>query len=188
VTLARSGVQVLNVSFGCQTEDGQPPLVLSTAIDRLPSDVLVVAAAGNFGGISTAASVSDTAARGPAWPAALDDVIAVGALDEAGVVASFSPTAPWVDVYAPGVRLASTYLDELFRVRANDSVQTVTPTGFARWSGTSFSAALVSGRVAAGIIPGQVDARSSFAALRETLRGSIELPEPRQVRATAPTQ
>jgi len=188
VTLARSGVQVLNVSFGCQTEDGQPPLVLSTAVDRLPSDVLVVAAAGNFGGISTAASVTDTAARGPAWPAALDDVIAVGALDEAGAVASFSPRAPWVDVYAPGVRLTSTYLDALFRVRANDSVQTVTPTGFARWSGTSFSAAVVSGRVAAGIIPGHVDARSSFAALRDTLQGSIELPEPRQVSATAPTQ
>ena len=170
VTLARSGVQVLNVSFGCRTEDGQPPLVLSAAVDRLPSDVLVVAAAGNFGGTSATSSASDTAARGAAWPAALDDVLAVGALDENGDPAAFSPTAPWVDVYAPGVRVESTYLDGSFRVYASNSDEIKTPTGFARWSGTSFSAALVSGRVAAGIIPGRVDARASFAALRDSLR------------------
>jgi len=188
VALARSGVEVLNVSFGCRTEDGQPPLVLSAAVDRLPSHVLVIAAAGNFGGTSTASSATDTAVRGAAWPAALDDVVAVGALDETGEVASFSPTAPWVDVYAPGVRLVSTYLDDSFRVYGNDSTPTVTPTGFARWSGTSFSAACVSGRVAAGIVPDEVDSRMSFAAVRETMQRTIGLPEPRQISATAPTR
>lgn len=188
VALARSGVQVLNVSFGCRTEDGQPPLVLSAAIDRLPSDVLVIAAAGNFGGTAASSSPTATAERGAAWPAALDDVVAVGALDQRGEVASFSPTAPWVDVYAPGVRLVSTYLDDSFRVTGNDPGQTVTPTGFAEWSGTSFSAACVSGRVAAGITPDEVDARAAFAAVRETLQRTIGLPEPRQISATAPTR
>jgi subtilisin family serine protease len=188
VALASSGVQVLNVSFGCQTEDGQPPLVLSAAVDRLPSDVLVVAAAGNFGGTSKKSKAAEADKRGAAWPAALDDVIAVGALDETGKVASFSPTAPWVDVYAPGVRVESTYLDGSFRVSAKKSKHIETPTGFARWSGTSFSAASVSGRIAAGIIPGQVDARTSFEKLRGSLQRTIELPGPRKVRAPASTR
>lgn len=177
VELARSGVQVLNVSFGCQTEDGQPPLVLAAAVDRLPSDVLVVAAAGNFGDTSGNSNPTTSGLHGAAWPAGLDDVIAVGALDARSEPASFSPEAPWVDVYAPGVRVTSTYLDSSFRVKGNpDSDGPVTPTGFACWSGTSFSAALVSGRVAARIVPGEVDARTAFAAVRETLQRPIELP------------
>ena len=34
VALGRDHVDVLNLSFVCYTEDGQPPLVLATAIDR----------------------------------------------------------------------------------------------------------------------------------------------------------
>jgi membrane-anchored mycosin MYCP len=36
VEIGRAGVDVLNLSLVCYTEDGEPPLVLATALDRLP--------------------------------------------------------------------------------------------------------------------------------------------------------
>jgi membrane-anchored mycosin MYCP len=51
VELGRTGLDVLNLSMGCFTEDGQPPLVLATAIDRLDPEIMVVAAAGNHGNV-----------------------------------------------------------------------------------------------------------------------------------------
>src|SRR5206468_3690773 len=52
VRFGSSGLDVLNLSFVCYTEDGQPPLVLATAVDRLPSELVVVAAAGNHGDVA----------------------------------------------------------------------------------------------------------------------------------------
>lgn len=54
-------------------------------------------------------------------PAALDGVLAVGAVDDEGVPAGFNPrngeddaqVAPWIDVFAPGVEVTSTYLGEV---------------------------------------------------------------------------
>jgi hypothetical protein len=129
--LAASSVDIVNFSFGCATDDGQPPLVLSAAIAALGPQTVVVAAAGNHGASPNGSTPT------PSWPAALDNVIAVGALGSQGP-APFSPEAPWVDAFAPGVGVAST----------------CPPDGeggglFARWSGTSFAAALVTGAIAA---------------------------------------
>ena len=44
-----SGVQVLNLSLGCSTADGQAPMVLERAIAQLTPTMAVVAAAGNHG-------------------------------------------------------------------------------------------------------------------------------------------
>src|SRR5205823_5768473 len=49
VEFGRTGMDILNLSFACYTEDGQPPLALSTAIARLDPNIVVVAAAGNHG-------------------------------------------------------------------------------------------------------------------------------------------
>ncbi|HYI58457.1 MAG TPA: S8/S53 family peptidase [Microlunatus sp.] len=136
--MGQSGVSVLNLSFSCYTGDGQPPLVLARAIDRVDPGVVVVAAAGNH------AAPGELAAL-PAWPAALDDVVAVGALDGDGRTASFSPDRPWVDVATLGVDLRSTFPDIPgfgLGKRSDGS--------WAQWSGTSFSTALVSGAIAAG--------------------------------------
>jgi hypothetical protein len=106
VRLSRSGVDVLNLSFGCLTDDNEPPLVLTTAIDRLDPRTVVVASAGNH------AAVGELG-RKPMWPAALDDVVAVGAIDDSGETPAWSQSpadAPWIDVVAPGVRVTSTYL------------------------------------------------------------------------------
>src|SRR5215467_14135316 len=112
-----TGVDILNLSFGCYTDDGQPPLVLAKAVSLVSPEILLVAAAGNHGDIQEQrqeksnlavmapwlAYVDDTT---PVWPAAFADVTAVGATG-----ADFSPKVPWVDVTAPGVNVESTYLD-----------------------------------------------------------------------------
>ena len=165
VALGRDDVDVLNLSFVCYTEDGQPPLVLATAIDRLDARTVVVAAAGNHGDPATAATPDDC--RKPAWPAALDDVIAVGAAHPGGEAAVFTPAdAAWIDVLAPGVDVVSTYLTGRVDLRH----EAATPAfehfdGFAVWSGTSFSSALVSGAIAARTRPG-VSSREAWAQLR----------------------
>jgi len=155
----REGLDVLNLSLFCHTVDGQAPLVLARAISRLPSETVVVAAAGNHG----ADGGEPADAHRPAWPAALDGVIAVGATDAAGTEAPFSPAGvPWVDVLAPGVDRVSTYLsgDVSF-----DDGSTQEFRGLASWSGTSFAAATVSGAIAAATRPGQVSARQAWESL-----------------------
>ncbi len=126
--------RVLNLSLGCVTDDAEPPLSLTAALDCLPTDTVVIAAAGN----ADPALVASGACPRPDWPAALPNVVAVGALDGDGLRARFSADSPWVDVVAPGVDVLSTAVAPL-----RDQAE------FARWSGTSFAAAAVSGALAA---------------------------------------
>jgi len=125
---ARAGVSVLNISFGAATHDDEPPLVLRRTVQALTaSGVVIVAAAGNHG-----------PKQAKMWPAALKEVVAVGAgarvpgKKDEFEVAKFSPQREWVDLLAPGVGVRSLY-------KAN---------GYATWDGTSFSAAGVSGAIA----------------------------------------
>ncbi|MEV0967756.1 S8 family peptidase [Microtetraspora glauca] len=113
-------VDVLNLSFGGYTVDDEPPLGLAEALRAFPA---VVACAGN------------TSSSRPFWPAALPEVVAVGALD-GDAVAAFSAHGAWVDACAQGVGLTSSFLEHAaFH-------------GYATWSGTSFAAAIVSATVA----------------------------------------
>lgn len=178
VEFGNSGLDVLNLSFVCYTEDGQPPLVLSKAIDRLPPDLVVVAAAGNHGAVTQPSTedgspVGQNPALKAGWPAALDDVVAVGAVTKSDELAAFCPDAPWIDVLARGDALTSTYLT---RARPNLGEDPVPFGGWARWSGTSFSAALVSGAVAASTEPGRSSARSAMGDILTSLRRSHEKP------------
>lgn len=130
-----SGIKVLNLSFGAITNDGEPPLVLQRAIERLVQDnpeLLIVAAAGNRG----------HRAQPPlqVWPAAMQRVIAVGAMG-----ADFTMMRPWVDVTAKGLRVDGFYLNGKVRL---DSGSDMEFDGFAEWSGTSFAAGTVSGALA----------------------------------------
>jgi subtilisin family serine protease len=155
VRFARSGVDVLNLSFGCFTTDNQAPLVLSTALDRLDPRVVVVAAAGNHGDTSNAGR--------PMWPAALEEVVAVATMNNAGISPPWSPdaTLPWIDAAADGVDVASTYLTG--EVELSNGKDTFA--GYAEWSGTSFSAAKVSGAIASRIVPGETGARTALSQL-----------------------
>lgn len=134
-------VDVLNLSFGCVTEDNQPPLVMRQALKRLPSDILVVAAAGNRRNQKPPVT--------HIWPAAADSVVAVGATrpEDSSGDGEFSMRQPWVNCTAPGVRVQSTYLDGV-QVELQDA-DPARFSGLAEWSGTSFAAAYVSGMVAA---------------------------------------
>jgi membrane-anchored mycosin MYCP len=179
VELGRTGIDVLNLSLVCYTEDGQPPLLLSTAVSRLGPDVVVVAAAGNHGDLHH--RQPDKAGPGetskPTFPAALDGVVAVGAATDEGEPASFTPLDKyWIDLLAPGEKVLSTYLDG--DVLLDD--KTAEPFGgLARWSGSSFAAALVSGAIAAGMQPGRVTARQALQDIRGAAVGdpTAELPD-----------
>ena len=164
VAFGNSGLDVLNLSFVCYTEDGEAPLVLATAVDRLGPELVVVAAAGNHGAVDVGDDEENARERlRPAWPAALDAVVAVGATDGAGKRSLFSPDAPWVDVLAPGEALKSTYLASASKGAGDESVVF---DGWASWQGTSFAAALLSGTIAASTQPGRTTSRE---ALRDIL-------------------
>ncbi|MEY9933054.1 subtilisin family serine protease [Catenulispora sp. GP43] len=127
-------LDILNLSLGCYTFDDRPSPVVTKAIAQVARRTLVVAAAGNFD--------SDR----PYWPAALKDVVAVAALadgaDGEPERASFSNYGWWVDAAAPGVRIKSTFLTH----GQEDGKEFH---GYAKWSGTSFAAPVVAGRIAA---------------------------------------
>jgi subtilase family protein len=150
-------VQVINLSFGGGVF-ADAPKSLGRVLAGLDDRIAVVAAAGNDGRKDT-----------PVWPAAFDGVISVGALDErrarppegAPPRASFSNYGSWVDAYAGGVQLLGpfVYFDEADEPDEDGKADEVDEylvgprppqrfRGWARWSGTSFAAAVVSGRIA----------------------------------------
>lgn len=175
---ADRNIDVLNLSLGCLTKDGRPPLVLRRAVEVLGARMVIVAAAGNHGKHDICAE-----ARRPVWPAALPGVLAVGAaqdpeLGDKPELAEISPRLPWVDCIAPGMDVVSTYLSGVNSAKGVKGVNvlvhpdecpgTDTFKGFARWRGTSFAAATVSGAIAKDAIPGQVTARQSLQRLLDT--------------------
>ena len=122
VWAADNGAHVINISLGGSTPDALETDAVAYAVSK---GAVVVASAGNEN--TNAAS----------YPAALADVIAVGATN-GGSRASFSNYGSWVDVGAPGVNLRST---------APAGTQTFTAP-YDTASGTSFSAPLVAGQAA----------------------------------------
>jgi subtilisin family serine protease len=103
----------------------------------------------------------------------MDDVVAVGADRGAGAegsrLAPFSPRLPWVAVTADGVDVVSTYLSGDVDVLTRAGSQRRRFDGYARWSGTSFAAATVTGELAALARPG-VSAWQAVAELKERAR------------------
>jgi subtilisin family serine protease len=155
-----AGVAVLNLSVGVVTEDGEPPLVLERAIAQLTPSMVVVAAAGNHGEPKPGVA-GRPAPNAALYPAALDNVLAVGALDAARQgAASFNPrgaghadTAPWIDVFAPGEQIVSTYLgdgtpERVLVENGDGSREPDRFSGWAQWTGTSFATGEITGAVA----------------------------------------
>lgn len=135
-----NGAAVINLSAGLQVHLG----MIKQALEFAQSEgVLVIAAAGN----RSIPSID--------FPAALADAVAVAAVDGDDVIAPFTSYNQKVDLSAPGVDILGAH--------------PLSPSGTARWSGTSFSTALVTGSFAA--LRGQ-DAESSSEGLIECLKGS----------------
>jgi membrane-anchored mycosin MYCP len=159
-TAADMGATVINVSsVACLPMDAgldDRPLgaALTYAVDV--KNVVVVAAAGNVGGLGQCPEqnpASDPVRPGqPNWdrvsvvasPAWYDDyVLTVGSVDARGAPSQFSLAGPWVDVAAPGEGIVSLDPDGEGLVSSLPTSGDPTPI-----SGTSYSTPVVSGIVA----------------------------------------
>lgn len=110
---------VVNLSLGTPHAYGCDLKVKAACRRAYEKGVTLVAASGND-------------AKDVNWPAALDNVIAVAAVDRNLKTASFSARGPEVEFAAGGVSVMTAYLDN----------------GYATLSGTSFSAPVVTGIIA----------------------------------------
>jgi Subtilase family len=138
--VATDPAPVINLSLGGYTANDQPPTGLASALAKLGSSAVVVAAAGNNG------------SSRPFWPAAFQPVVAVGALDTtAGSPqrALWSNYGHWVNVYAPGVNVRSTYLSGDWKLATDPAPHYLG--GWAHWSGTSFAAPQVAAEIAKAV-------------------------------------
>ncbi len=127
-----AGADVVNLSLGTTSRSA----VIEDAVRHArEAGVIIVAAAGNSG------------AQGEAeYPAALKQVIAVGATDAKGKPASssrkaragFNTTASGIDISAPGMEIKSAFPRGVQSVNSD----------YATWSGTSMASPWVAGAVA----------------------------------------
>ncbi|MGW3960943.1 S8/S53 family peptidase [Amycolatopsis sp. NPDC005003] len=148
-------IDVLNLSCGTTTGDGQAPMALRRAIDTVKKanpGLLIVAAAGNQG----------SAPNPPlaVWPAAMTEVEAVGAEN-----APWSEQRMWVDLVADGTDVHVLFLDGKVRLTTGETLFD----GSAMLNGTSFAAACVSGALAAEL----EDTPNPAEALRKVLAGPL---------------
>ena len=111
-------VDIINMSFGAHVNSHALSYMVNKSID---SSITVVAAAGNYG------------THEKVYPAAYSGVIAVSSVDTLELFAPFSSYGTYIDLCAPGVNLYSSLAGEY---------------EWGTWSGTSFSAALVSAEAA----------------------------------------
>jgi subtilase family protein len=135
------GVDVFNLSITAPTMHDRPLLAFGRWLQRAQQykGVVCVAAAGNSG------------QRYPSWPAASPGVVSVGALAaDWRSRANFSNYGGWVDVYAPGRNLVNAFAAGSYTCYVDPyKGEPRTFYGMARWSGTSFSAPMVTGLIAA---------------------------------------
>jgi hypothetical protein len=130
---------IVVMSFGgyMTEDDGR---LFGRALRRLIGDGLGISAAGN----------QSTSRR--YFPAALPDVVGVGALGQDGR-AWFSNFGGWVDACAPGIDVISTFFTSYEEAPYRQESPPIDDpgrefVGYARWSGTSFSAPKVAGVIA----------------------------------------
>ncbi|CAN5828579.1 hypothetical protein BH24ACT5_BH24ACT5_05360 [soil metagenome] len=123
---------VVVMSFGGNFPDDDPGL-FGEALMELLGDAVGIAAAGNQGTCR------------PYFPAALPGVIGVGGLAADGK-AWFTNFGGWVDACAPAIDVVSTFFADF--TEEIEGHPTRQYTGWARWSGTSFSAPKVAALIA----------------------------------------
>ncbi len=169
----RDGATIINLSLGQESYGDYPPVALAAALDLISDDVIVVAAAGNLGGIAP----DDPAATRPHWPAAFRRVVGVGGLDPKGKPATWSKRGSWVDASTVGEGIVSTFVPGTAEATPQNQTPPpptfVAPDPWATWLGTSFAAPQICGLVAATIAPGKYLQRiPPRPALATVLRGS----------------
>jgi subtilisin family serine protease len=137
---------LVNLSAGCTSRLNLP----SRAFEDWRADVrrnhpdldmVLVAAAGN------------NASPWGFWPASFSWAVGVGSLDRDGTVSSYSNWGDSVDVFALGRNLVNAFPDGHYTCheRPDRGDERIFDHWLARWSGTSFSAPLVTGLIAAAM-------------------------------------
>ena len=151
------GFEIVHITASCHTRKNVPPQALEGWLELLRpyKGVICVAEAGN------------NHTKRPAWPGAFRDVLSVGALaTDWRHRADFSNYGGWVDVYAPGENLINAIGSGTYTCQIPPNVNQVrTFSGLAQWSGTSFSAPIVTGLIAARMARCGESAREAAAAL-----------------------
>lgn len=94
-------VNIISLSLGMKEESNKLRRIVEKAKEK---GIFIIAAAGNDGD-------GDTTTDECHFPACYSTPIVVGALDEKDRIAYFSNTNQFVDIYAPGVNIYSSYLN-----------------------------------------------------------------------------
>lgn len=134
------GFEILHITASCMTRNNHKLMALEAWLELLES----------YKGIVCVAPAGNNHTRRPSWPGAFPDVLSVGALaTDWHHRADFSNYGDWVDVYAPGQRLINAFGSGTYTYQIPPETGQATFTGLAQWSGTSFSAPIVTGLIAA---------------------------------------
>jgi hypothetical protein len=150
------GFEILHLTASCTTRKNIPLLTLETWLELLRQ----------YKGVVCVAPAGNNYTRRPSWPAAFPDVLSVGALaTDEHHRADFSNYGGWVDVYAPGEKLINAFGQGTYRYYVPPNEGEATFSGLTEWSGTSFSAPIVTGLIAARMARCGESAREAAAAL-----------------------
>ena len=166
IRLAEQKVHVLNLSLGTYAQ-GEVPLGFRHMLREINPEIVIVAAAGNL---------RPGAAPAPFFPASLDGVLSVGAAVPADgdrwEPAPYSNLGPWIDLFAYGTDLISTFFSF---APAKPTTGNPEFTGWARWSGTSFATATVTGKILATMSRMHLTAREAVDYLRREADRHVDL-------------
>lgn len=106
----RTGVDIINMSFGMQTRSRT---LLEVVTKAHQSGVIIVASSGN-----------DGKRRSVDYPARYPQTISVGATDRNRKIPSFSNRGQYVDIYAPGDKIVSAWLHGKYHEMSGTSMAT----------------------------------------------------------------
>ena len=134
---------IINLSLGFQTHDDLPPIAIQAALEVIGEwerehgrDVVIVAAAGNYGDSR------------PCWPAAFRRVVSVASLGPDMRPAPWSSRGFWVTCSTVGQGVRSTYVEGRESPLLDPDPRSFGPDAWGVWSGTSFTAPQITGALA----------------------------------------
>jgi len=106
----RNGVDVINMSFGMRTRS---KAMLNAVIRAYNKGVIIVASSGN-----------ESKKKSIDYPARYPQTIAVGATNSTRKIAPFSNQGSYIDIYAPGDRIVSAWLNGDYHEMSGTSMAT----------------------------------------------------------------